>query len=89
MKGLILASLLGVFLLGPTSTSPSAPGQPPVSVQGVIGSGWLEKVACVACGVNIVVAGGATIGGLLVLAMVAPEPFVACAGFCYLGFLKT
>ncbi|MYA34655.1 MAG: hypothetical protein F4164_11420 [Gemmatimonadales bacterium] len=52
----------------------------------VVGTGWLDKLACIGCMAGIGFVSGGTVVGFLAVATIFPEGVVACAMGCYLAY---
>jgi hypothetical protein len=77
------ATLLAVL---PQAAQPPAGGARTELVAAQEGAGILGKIACAACGIAIVGAGGATFGGIAVGALFWGDVYVACALVCIMAF---
>jgi hypothetical protein len=76
-----LALLVGTLLI-PSGRMTAVQGTTAPAVESVTGAGWVDRAMCLGCVVGLFGAGGATLGGVLVEAMLYPEAFAACGIIC-------
>lgn len=92
-RALVLLALFVAPSLGlrPPVLSGADQGVTPVTVEAVAGDaidgrGILSRLACLGCVGAIMLAGGASIGGLFVLTAIFPESVASCGIACVLAF---
>lgn len=86
MRLTVLVALLVGALLGPSGQmgEEQVAGSP--AIEAVTGAGWGSRAMCLGCAVGLFGAGGATIGGIVIEAMLYPEAFAACGIICVKAF---
>ncbi len=86
LRPMSLVVLLVGALFTRTGPARTVPVGADTAVESVTGAGWFGRAACLGCAVGLFGAAGATLGGVLIEAMLYPEAFAACGIICVRAF---
>lgn len=85
-KGLMVVAVLATLALHQADARGGEPATVAAPAVESVGRGRLERAACIGCAITVVAAGGATWGGLAILAGMFPEPILACGFICVVAW---